>query len=258
MNSQIISMKQNMKYIVIMLFSMYVFCLNAQESRSYYSLIENTLKFRKKGLDKVVYDPSFFSSSKEGELAEINNLLNLDLIRYYKLWNTYDTELKVKVFLESEKGKELYQKMKQEYDKLKSSTCSLIFDLPRSSSYDLTSKCIKLSFSVSQYSFGNIENYIEFYQLCLSLPTSIKTEKPKKIFGGSDYFYVNTIYIPIDSESKALEVENNIKNCAILVIFNKLDTVKKKTALFTESFILGRSLNVYLINTRDGNIYTKL
>ena len=249
-------MTQHLKYVWILILSICTLSLNAQESKpTYYSLIENTFNFSLKS-DNVVYDPSFFSFPQRGELFEIVDLLNLDVVRFYKLWNTYDTELKKKVFVESEEGKEKYAQMKQEYDRVKQSTCSFL--LPIYSTYDLASKSMKVRISIHSNHFGNIENHAEFYQLCLSLPTAIKRDKPKKFYGGRDYFYEYNLYVPVDNETKALEIENNIKNCALLFLFKLNKAIERQIRFLSQDFVLGNCSEVYIVNTITGEIYQKI
>lgn len=255
-------MVQNLKYVWILFLSIFTLSLNAQENKpTYYSLIENTLRFSANSAsydNDVSYDPSFFPFPQRGELFEIVDLLNMDVVRFYKLWNTYDTDLKKKVFVESEEGQKKYAQLKKEYDRVKQNTCSFLYSIPYST-YDLATKSMKVEYSIWDGNFGNIQNYAEFKLLCLSLPAAIKKEKPKRRFGGGrQYFYNNTLYVPVKSETKALEIENNIKDCALLFIFKLDKAIKRKTNFLTENFVLGNCSNVYIVNTKTGEIYEKL
>ena len=254
-------MVRNLKYVWVLILSICSLSLNAQESKpTYYSLIENTLNFSANSAfydNEVSYNPSFFSFPQRGKLFEIVDLLNLDVVRFYKLWDTYDTELKKKVYVESEEGQKKYVQMKQEYDRVKQSVCTFLFWIG-SSTYDLASKSMKVEYSIYESHFGNIANYVEFNQLCLSLPASIKKEKPKRRFRGSSYFYNNTLYIPVNSETKALEIENHIKNCALLFIFKLDKAIERKASFLIEDFVLGNCSEVYIVNTQTGEIYQKI
>lgn len=242
------------------MFSICTLSLNAQENEpTYHSLIKNTLNFYTKSRynNDVLYDPSFFSFPQQGKLYEIGDLLSLDLVRFYKLWNIYDTELKKKVFTESDEGKEKYAQMKQEYERIRQCSCSFLYYIS-GSTYDLASKSMKVKYSIYEYDFGNIENYVEFNHLCLSLPAAIKKKKPERYCGGNEYFYRNTLYIPIDSETKALEIENNIGDCALLFIFKLDRAIEKKMLLSNDYFVLGNCANVYIVNTKTGEIYVNI
>jgi len=75
------------------------------------------------------------------------------------------------------------------------------------------------------------------------------------------------VTIPVLDENIALEIENNIKDCAVLFIFNIEKIEKNKTYDRFHSDeskgagpynILGKTKSVHIVNTKSGKVYVQV
>jgi hypothetical protein len=139
------------------------------------------------------------------------------------------------------------------------------------SSYDLKTK----SFYCYENRIKPYEpGYLYFSGLCLSYSSKYTT------YGSTDYYLYQREFqkfqLPVLDENIALEIENNIKNCAVLFIFN-IETTKHITrdgdadrefvsnftgkasrTDWTNWYILGKTKSVYIVNIENGQVYLQV
>jgi hypothetical protein len=193
------------------------------------------------------------------------NLLDKNFWYIYQSFkNTYDTELKRKVFANTEEYISLNNDLTSFSDRAKTNTYYYLHD--GISSYDLKSK----SFYCYLVRIKPYEpEYLYFHGLCLSYPSKYTT------YGSTDYYLYQREFqkfqLPVLDENIALEIENNIKDCAVLFIFN----IEKTKHITREQgrtigdllgngfdradwYILGKTKSVYIVNIENGRVYLQV
>lgn len=180
-------------------------------------------------------------------LPSVYDLMNLDVVQFNDLNSKYDTELKRKVFLESEEGIEMSKRLKA----LKGQVLKypFYFVLPLSgyttnntahAEYNLKTKTLDIEFRTN-YSY--YAGFINFPSLIVKCHPSI-TQKPfYNIISGHKY-NSNIVKIPM-TEKVAIKVEDNIKTLNLIVEF-KLQQVKGPRLLqgiSTKFFIVDKATN---------------
>lgn len=190
------------------------------------------------------------------ELYELADLVNLDVVRYYKLWDKYNSELKVKAFSKTDEYKNKYNSMKKIYDEIIDMYFYMPFDFScYSNKYDLKTKTFSFSTSELQgFEYGTNTNYIQFKSLCIKKPSNVKiTERVR--FGGTDYFFEQEYFVPVQDESVALQLEEKCKTSTILFVFKIKDVERKKTSFLTTSFIKAEPYNILFFDRNTMEVY---
>ena len=195
---------------------------------------------------------------EDHQANKVNFLMNLDIIHYYNLEERYDTELKRKVFKESEEGKELLKKLKELRQKTIDSPSYFIFPLSinygrtQEGEYNLKTKTFDITFETG---FPPIPGYVSFPYLAIKCNTTIKQYPFKReksyrsVFGQYEYF--NTIKLPM-SEKTAITIEENIGQ------FNFVLEFKIRQAKISDDgyYILqGTAINMYIVDKDNYEIY---
>lgn len=192
--------------------------------------------------------------------SKIVYLLNLDVVGYNELEEKYDTELKRKFFQKSEEYKRLLAKMKLQRNKLLQKDFYTLIGLGE---YNVKTRCFETGYSVLQGHYADIPGYKNFDESHLfNFPIQIKhTYKGKGLEWGIFPAHYFSMSIPFTNEKAALEIEENIKECALVIVFKaqKGINIKSREGVreFTNGLILGKTSNVYLANLRTGHIYKK-
>ena len=183
----------------------------------------------------------------------LEELFNLDVIWFYKLSSQYDTELKQKVFLESEEGKALREEMKEDKQKIMESNAYFIFHLSpnngvtKNGEYNLDTKTFDVEFKdIAHYI---IPGLISFPSLALKCNPSVKQWKINH-----PYDYTNTVKIPM-TEKMAIEIEENINKLALVVVFKIQGAITQKNY----KRVLKRTASkIYFIDKYTNEIYFSL
>jgi len=192
------------------------------------------------------------------KLWEFADLLELDVVRYHKLWDTYDSELKVKAFSNTDEYKKLYSEMKQLYDYV----VNAYFYMPinfncYSNKYSLKDKSFEFWTSeLNGSQFGNKTNYIQFENLCVYKPNNISLSE-EVIFGGTNYLFQQSYKVPVINENIALIIEEQCRNTSLLFILKIKDVEAKQTALFKESFVKSNVTHLLIFNNSSDEIYVR-
>lgn len=192
-------------------------------------------------------------------------LNSLDVCRYYEL-NEYDTDLKRKVFKETQEGGQLLNQLKAKKQEISNSKLYYIFPFSNNwgweKEYNLKTKTFDFAYIIDEDKFLPIQGYINFPQLTIKCNPIIKQYK-ERIYNSNinRYSYLNTIKIPI-TEKAAIPIEENIDRMALVIEF-KLQQMKytsRQAAIFnlTTYCLQGISSKIYIINKITNEIYFSL
>jgi hypothetical protein len=179
------------------------------------------------------------------------------------LSKTYSTELKQKVFTNTEEYISLNNELTSFSDMAKKSTYYYLHeDISElfGKSYDLKTQSFHCTLLPKE---PYIPGYLYFLDIWLSYPAKY-TVNGKNMLDMD----IQQVHIPVLDENIALEIENNIKDCAILFIFNieKTKDVSKERSnkrslgyiLAGKWCILGKTKSVHIVNTKSGKVYVKV
>lgn len=225
--------------------------LSMSEIRKYAIYVE-------KGYSKILIHLDANDTKRKLELYELADLLNMNVVRYYKLWNTYDSELKIKAFSRTNEYAKLYAKMAKIKEEIKGS----FFFMPIkfscfSNKYDLSKKSFRFFTSeLDGFQYGNNTNYMQYGELCLKNPFDKKIIEKVK-FGGTDYYFEQEYFIPVNDENIALQLEENCKEINLVFVLQLNSVERKQTALGKSNFIKSRIDRVLFINESDKIYYQK-
>ena len=217
-------------------------------------------EYHQYGAEKFYFEK--YNSKAEIEeltISEYSALLNVDVIKYYNL-KEYNTELKKQVFKESEEYKILSQLLWQEQNEVKYQNYYFLYNFRNNvenDMYNVTQKAFYLIHSVIDINYTPVQGCINFSGLCLSYPENHTKTTPKD-YGNRGYYYHQVIKIPIADAAIALKIEENMNDCALLFIFKMDKAIKRKTGIFTNDFIIGKTQSAYVVNTKTGEIYSQL
>lgn len=232
-----------------------VYSINAQERKVLN--IPDTVAIIKSNTDNNEY-----KGLLEGHKAnKVNSLLRLDIVEYNNLKGRYNTELKCKVFKESEEGKRLLKELVSLRQKVVNSTSYFIFPLSinngltQEGKYNLATKTFDVTFKTE---FPPISGFVSFPCLAIKCNPMIKQnpftkEKSYRSVSGP-YQYYNTIKLPM-SEKIAIAIEENIGKFSLVVGF-KIQQAKVSSNGY---YILqGISTKIYIIDKSTNEIYFSL
>jgi hypothetical protein len=170
--------------------------------------------------------------STENDLNRIVNILNGDVFKYFSLEKKHDTELKKKVFLESDEGIEKLNLLNEEKKNLMNSLYYIqLFDYY--GKYNLQTNSMEIL--VKFYEYGQIfkSNANHLQVDFLVLKSNFKDiYNDKKIESYQNTYCSQTFGMKIPSEEIALKIENNTKqttpgqgsNVKYLIFFNFINT----------------------------------
>jgi hypothetical protein len=195
---------------------------------SYYSYLNAQDAKISSPFDKILDGVTKFNNSNEAY-----SIIGLNVLGYYNLEDKYDTELKRKVFFESEEYKEKLRILKEYKNKLLSDKYYILINEPFDSDYDLKNKGFK-SENNRNHGMGTAAaqapkqiNDIYFS----SLPFIYEPDE----FIHNSNLKTEYLFIPI-KEKDAINIEQNPKDYCIYLVFNlisKLSKVKYKYMCLT-------------------------
>lgn len=206
---------------------------------------------------------SFYKHDIE-QFKKIRSILNLDVLEYYDLKKQYDTDLKKKVFKDSDEYKSKLAELEKKKADLKQTTYYLDFEptyYERNNliKYDLNSKTFEVTNEIYSDDFYNKPNYLQFDQIIFKCPTGIMNERKQFEAGGVDFIRQN-IKFKIEDEALALKIEENRSNLKLLFVFKfteatpfeGVDFFGRKTTLYALANTLEK---VIVYNSSTGEIY---
>jgi len=195
-------------------------------------------------------------SNKRITLNELAAIIETDVVRYFGLHNTYNSELKRSVFMETED----YKGLRDELTAIREYVINSYFYIPIRIScydkYDLSSKTFKYSTSTLDGFFYST-NYLQYGDLCIRKPNNFRYEE-RTTFGGSNYFFTQRYSVPVPNPSNALKIEENCNHSMQMYLFKLDNTATKRNALgFNSTFVLASPSQYIIFNNNNGEIYQK-
>ncbi len=198
------------------------------------------------------------------QFKKIRSILNLDVFEYYDINKLYDSDLKKKVFKDSDEYKTKLADLEKKKTELKQTTYYLDFEstyYERNNliKYDLTTKTFTVMNEIYTDNFYNKPHYLQFDQIIFKSPSGITIDRNQFQAGGVD-FIRQSIKFKIEEESFALKIEENRSNLRLLFVFKfteaipfeGLDFFSRKTTLFALANLLEK---VIVYNSSTGEIY---
>jgi hypothetical protein len=205
-----------------------------------------------------------FYKHDNNQFKEIRNILNENVFEYFNLKKEYDTELKQKVFKDSEEYKSKLAELQMLKKQLLNTTYYLDFEptyYERNNliKYNLTTKTFSVSNEIYTTTNYNKPNFIQFDQIVLKNPLGLSTTQKTFSSGGVDFVRQNLLF-KVDNEGLALNIEGNRSNLRILYLINFTQTSPFKNDVlgittFTDYHLLTKVLKVYVYNSSTGEIY---
>ena len=199
----------------------------------------------------------------ESQEQEISGILASNVFWYYNL-SSYDSDLKRKVFSESEEYKSKLTELNQIKSDLLKQDYYLELEIAdyekRSFKYDLNSKTFSFTISSYQSAFYN-DSYLQFDNICFRTPTGIFL-KNSKFHSGQVDVVKQFISINVADERIALKIEENVDDMRILFLF-KFSSAKEfinypfgPGGYGTREYYLLTNLNKAIVyNSRTGEVY---
>lgn len=162
------------------------------------------------------------------QFKDLRNILNLDVFEYFGIKSKYDTDLKKKVFKESEDYKTKYSELLKLRTLLISKTYYLDFEpsyYERNNQikYNLNNKTFTVTNQIYYTANYNKPEYFQFTQIVFKCLIGLSVKKNYQTYGGVEYMQEAISFI-IENESLALKIEENKSNLKLLFIFNVTGT----------------------------------
>lgn len=218
----------------------------------------NNIEYGYKDIEAIYIRLPNDNSLKRIKMKDIINILNIDVVNYYGLEEEYDSELKRKVFSQTQDYISKYKDLKKIHDYVIESyfymsvkkECFYKYEMKLKSFRFRTTSMLGLFLSFYSYS------YLQFDELCLSKPGNFKFEEGK-IFGGNDYFIEQNYFVPISQERTAIEIEENCDDVNLMFIF-KLSSVETSNSTgIPINYIIAKTHQAIMYNVSNGKIYSR-
>lgn len=157
------------------------------------------------------------------QFKKLRDLLRLNVFDYFGLSEKYDTELKRKVYRESQDYSSKQKDMENKRLNLYKSTFYLDFEptyYERNNlvQYDLKSQMFTVKNEIYSDYFYNEPNYIQFDQIIIKTPKGITVDRSQINSGGVN-FIRQRINFKVEDESLALKIEENRSYLKLLFVF---------------------------------------
>jgi hypothetical protein len=197
------------------------------------------------------------------QLKSFISTLNSDVFEYYGIKSKFETDLKRKVYSESEDYKTKYT----ELERLKSKMISTIYYLDFEPDYyernnlikyDKNTKTFFVSNEIYLSLFYNKTGYIQFDQILLKCLADF-TVNTRNISHECDDFIEERISFKIDNESLALKIEENRTSLRLLFLFSFTGTSPLQGKIMdltpTDYYLLTDVRKVVVYNSKTNEIY---
>jgi len=192
---------------------------------------------------------------RDENLLGVINLLKKDVIAYYGLEKKYDTELKRKVFSTSQERRELYTEMEIFYNEVIKKDFYYLHDFEGTykTKYNLSTQSMETDIGIDARA-----------PYLVLLTGNLSLSIPKAVTSYATWTgHFRNVSIPLKDETQALEIEENIEDCALLIVFNLEGTTKRapvatsgSSGVEGQDFILGKTKYAYIVNKKTGKIYS--
>lgn len=189
------------------------------------------------------------------ESYEFINLLNLDVVGYYKLHDKYDTELKQKLFKQTVEYKQLLQKLKTTQNQIVNSYLYMsIYWGASFGNYNLKTKTFSFrNTKADGYHFGYNSGYLQFDDICVKKPNNIPLIETRQR-AGYDTFLEQIYHIPVIDEKLALFIEENSKTISLMFVLKFEGIETKKNEIFETDYLKTVVKNIIVFDRESEKI----
>ena len=201
-------------------------------------------------------------------IDDMSALLHKDVVFYFGLEDTYNSELKIKAYKQTEEYKENYSLLMADYNKVTQGKAYLMYNLRYNNKYDVTKRCFLFDIGFDDLYRYSQPGYLCFENgLSLTFPTTYLSRKRQSSSLATNGIYnYNTIKTTTIPETVALKIENEMDdpycNARLLLIFKLTNTATEKKQvsnwIIPQNFILGKTIAAYIINEKTGEIYADM
>lgn len=196
--------------------------------------------------------------------SKIISLLEKDVFGYFDLYDEYPTELKQSVFKKSKEYANYLARLEEDYAFLMSSEYRIDYNLKHNKPYDVNNKCFIFEVSIPDYKRISLSGYVGLgNNINTTFPVKyLKTNKIRDYFGA--LIVRQYLQIPLADEETALKIETDMDNpyCSTCLVFvvklNKAVSEKNSELFVTMDNILLKTVKLYIMNTKTGEIYCDL
>lgn len=193
------------------------------------------------------------------QYREFRSILNLDVFEYYDLKDTYDSELKQKVFKESDEYKAKLTALQKVKSELISKQYYIDLRPANRLEYNLTTKTFAVNNEVYSKSEYKKIGFVQFDEIVLKNPIGLSVSKSRANYGGVD-FVIQDILFKIPNESLALKIEENKSSIRFLFIFSFTGTSPFQDNIldmttFTSYHLMANTKKVIVYNADTNEIY---
>jgi hypothetical protein len=210
---------------------------------------------------RITFSHEKIAGNSSSLIRQFVNLLNKDFWSCYSdLSETYNTELKKKAFSNTDEYISLNNELTSFSDMAKRNIYYFYYTF-----YDYDSYRIE-PYDLATKSFLCKNLYQEAPYICDKYYSDIRLSYPSE-YTIQTKNYGKKVSIPVSDENIALEIENNMKDCAVLFIFNIEKIEKNETYNRFHSdeskgagpyYILGKTKSVHIVNTKSGKVYVQV
>lgn len=189
------------------------------------------------------------------ESYEFINLLNLDVVGYFNLYDKYNTELKQKLFKQTEEYKQLLQKLKSKQNQIINSYLYMsIYWGSSEGNYNLKTKTFNFRNTKNDgYHFGYNSGYLQFNDICIKKPSNIPLIESRKDFGYGSF--MEQIYqIPVNDEKLALFIEENKESISLMFILKFEGIETKRNEIFETDYLKTLVKNIIVYDRKSEKI----
>jgi len=172
--------------------------------------------------------------TKTIEYDKMTDILNVNVVQYYELGKTYDSESKINAYKKTEDFKNYLKELETLRNFVISSYFYFTIDLGCNNKYDLKSKTFIFSTEVLKDYFYN-PNYLQFENFCILKPNCFKYKEFDQLIG-KDKVYNQDIYVPIPNETTAHNIENNCQDVKLMFIFKLSDVITRNVSYNGSTF----------------------
>lgn len=191
------------------------------------------------------------------DMSFLNMILSKDVFSYFRLHSTYKTDLEKELFKQSDEYRHLSDSLVAIRKVLMSQSCFYMRKLEKN--YNVEKKGFVLEKEIYERKYHPVPGYFLFNTLSIEYATKRFSQNRinvEKRFGGRDYFYNQSILLPVADTKIALEIEAAKREGDAMVLFLfKLDSVKE---FGWDKVLITKTQSIYIVNKSTGEVYCKV
>ena len=201
-------------------------------------------------------------------IDEMYALLRKDVVSYFGLEDTYNSELKIKAYKQTEEYKNNYSLLMADYNKVTQGKAYLMYNLRYNKKYDVTKHCFLFDIGFDDLYRYSQPGYLCFENgLALTFPTAYLSRKRQSSNLATNGIYnYNTLKTTTISEAMALKIEDEMDdpycNARLLLIFKLTNTATERKQvsnwIIPQHFVIGKTIAAYIVNEKTGEIYADM